>query len=88
MAKKDIYGVYAELVDPEELLDYHEVIKHTMDFATVRNKLASGRYSTLAQLESDVFLICSNAMQYNALDSVYYKQFLVVLVALAGLSGL
>ncbi|KAK3025557.1 hypothetical protein RJ639_041035 [Escallonia herrerae] len=74
LQKKDIYGVYAEPVDPEELPDYHEVIKHPMDFATVRNKLASGRYSTLAQLESDVFLICSNAMQYNAPDTVYYKQ--------------
>ncbi|KAK3027925.1 hypothetical protein RJ639_039392 [Escallonia herrerae] len=129
LQKKDIYGVYAEPVDPEELPDYHEVIKHPMDFATVRNKLASGRYSTLAQMEaisslgcygidvvglssnlempswfhlilrsvdqnwvsvavvqraipvvalkpghSDVVLICSNAMQYNAPDTVYYKQ--------------
>ncbi|KAK3038330.1 hypothetical protein RJ639_031426 [Escallonia herrerae] len=71
---KDIYGVYAEPVDREELPNYHEVIKHPMDFATVGNNLASGRYSTLAQLESDVFLICSNAMQYNVLDTVYYKR--------------
>ncbi|KAK3043105.1 hypothetical protein RJ639_001220 [Escallonia herrerae] len=82
LQKKDIYGVYAEPVDPEELPDYHEVIKHPMDFATVGNNLANGSYSTLAQLEywgcsiklSDVFLICSNAMQYNVPDIVYYKQ--------------
>ncbi|KAL0443361.1 UNVERIFIED_CONTAM: hypothetical protein Slati_2058800 [Sesamum latifolium] len=41
LQKKDIYGVYAEPVDPEE---------------------------------SDVFLICSNAMQYNAPDTIYHKQ--------------
>ncbi|KAL0362282.1 UNVERIFIED_CONTAM: hypothetical protein Scaly_1183400 [Sesamum calycinum] len=41
LQKKDIYGVYAEPVDPEE---------------------------------GDVFLICSNAMQYNAPDTIYYKQ--------------
>ncbi|GFZ04931.1 DNA-binding bromodomain-containing protein [Actinidia rufa] len=74
LQKKDIYGVYAEPVDPEELPDYHDVIEHPMDFATVRKKLGNGLYSTLEQLESDVFLICTNAMQYNAPDTIYYKQ--------------
>ncbi|GLT67363.1 hypothetical protein SLA2020_396780 [Shorea laevis] len=74
LQKKDTYGVYAEPVDPEELPDYHDVIEHPMDFATVRKKLGNGSYSTFEQFESDVFLICSNAMQYNASDTVYYKQ--------------
>ncbi|CAH9052550.1 unnamed protein product [Cuscuta epithymum] len=74
LQKKDIYGVYAEPVDPEELPDYHDVIEHPMDFSTVRNKLGNGSYATLEQFESDVFLICSNAMQYNASDTIYYKQ--------------
>ncbi|KAG8492679.1 hypothetical protein CXB51_010334 [Gossypium anomalum] len=74
LQKKDTYGVYAEPVDPEELPDYHDVIEHPMDFATVRKKLANGSYSALEQFESDVFLICSNAMQYNAPDTVYHKQ--------------
>ncbi|PSR96275.1 Bromodomain-containing protein [Actinidia chinensis var. chinensis] len=73
LQKKDTYGVYAEPVDPEELPDYHDVIEHPMDFATVRKKLRNGSYSTLEQFESDVFLICSNAMQYNAPDTIYYK---------------
>ncbi|XVF77410.1 hypothetical protein PTKIN_Ptkin14bG0040700 [Pterospermum kingtungense] len=72
--RKDTYGVYAEPVDPEELPDYHDVIEHPMDFATVRKKLGNGSYSTLEQFESDVFLICSNAMQYNAPDTIYHKQ--------------
>jgi bromodomain-containing protein 7/9 len=74
LQKKDIYGVYAEPVDPEELPDYHDMIEHPMDFSTVRKKLANGSYSTLEELESDVLLICSNAMQYNSSDTVYYKQ--------------
>ncbi|KAI9187143.1 hypothetical protein LWI28_024911 [Acer negundo] len=74
LQKKDTYGVYAEPVDPEELPDYHEVIEHPMDFATVRKKLGNESYTTLDQFESDVFLICSNAMQYNASDTVYHKQ--------------
>ncbi|KAI3456916.1 hypothetical protein Pfo_013579 [Paulownia fortunei] len=74
LQKKDTYGVYAEPVDPEELPDYHAVIKHPMDFATVRSKLGNGSYATLEQFERDVFLICSNAMQYNAPDTIYHKQ--------------
>ncbi|KAL7186565.1 hypothetical protein ACSBR2_028322 [Camellia fascicularis] len=74
LQKKDIYGVYAEPVDPEELPDYHDVIKHPMDFGTVRKKLGNGSYSTLEQFESDVFLICTNAMKYNAPDTIYHKQ--------------
>ncbi|KAJ8532562.1 hypothetical protein K7X08_012485 [Anisodus acutangulus] len=74
LQKKDIYGVYADPVDPEELPDYHEVIENPMDFATVRNKLGNGSYATLEQFESDIFLICSNAMQYNASDTIYHKQ--------------
>lgn len=74
LQKKDIYGVYAEPADPEELPDYHDVIEHPMDFATVRSNLANGSYATLEQFEGDVFLICSNAMLYNAPDTIYYKQ--------------
>ncbi|GAA0141519.1 chromatin/chromatin-binding, or -regulatory protein [Lithospermum erythrorhizon] len=74
LQKKDIYGVYAEPVDPEELPDYHEIIEHPMDFSTIRSRLANGSYSTLDQLESDVFLLCSNAMQYNEADTIYHKQ--------------
>ncbi|KAK1279256.1 Transcription factor GTE12 [Acorus gramineus] len=74
LQKKDIYGVYAEPVDPEELPDYYDVIEHPMDFGTVRRNLNRSAYSNLEQLESDVFLICTNAMQYNAPHTIYFKQ--------------
>ncbi|KAI3441154.1 uncharacterized protein J3R85_002387, partial [Psidium guajava] len=74
LQKKDTYGVFSEPVDPKELPDYHEVIEHPMDFGTVRKKLASGTYANLEQFEKDVFLICSNAMQYNAPDTIYFRQ--------------
>ncbi|KAJ6802249.1 bromodomain-containing protein-like isoform X2 [Iris pallida] len=72
--KKDTYSVFSEPVDPDELPDYHDIIQHPMDFATVRNKLSSGAYACLEQFESDVFLISSNAMHYNAPDTIYYRQ--------------
>ncbi|KAJ8540875.1 hypothetical protein K7X08_001691 [Anisodus acutangulus] len=46
-----------------------------MDFGTIRKKLdGGGLYSHLEELEADVYLICSNAMQYNSADTVYYRQ--------------
>ncbi|XP_022136088.1 uncharacterized protein LOC111007867 isoform X2 [Momordica charantia] len=74
LQKKDIYGVFSEPVDPNELPDYHEIIEHPMDFGTVREKLASGAYANLEQFEKDVLLISSNAMQYNAPDTIYFRQ--------------
>ncbi|KAG5542608.1 hypothetical protein RHGRI_022212 [Rhododendron griersonianum] len=74
LQKKDTYGVFSEPVDPDELPDYHEIIDHPMDFQTVRKKLDEDRYSNLEEFEADVFLICSNAMEYNASDTVYFRQ--------------
>ncbi|KAK6138823.1 hypothetical protein DH2020_027435 [Rehmannia glutinosa] len=74
LQKKDSYGVFSEPVDINELPDYFEVIERPMDFGTLRKKLDGGAYKSLEELEADVFLICSNAMQYNAPDTVYYRQ--------------
>ncbi|KAI9113206.1 hypothetical protein K1719_015731 [Acacia pycnantha] len=74
LQKKDSHGVFSEPVDPEELPDYHDIIEHPMDFSTVRKKLDGGVYNNLEQFEKDVLLICSNAMQYNAADTIYHRQ--------------
>ncbi|KAL2538097.1 DNA-binding bromodomain-containing protein [Forsythia ovata] len=74
LQKKDTHGVFSEPVDPDELPDYHEIIEHPMDFGTVRKKLDDGVYKNLEDLEADVLLICSNAMQYNAPDTIYFRQ--------------
>ncbi|CAL1355327.1 unnamed protein product [Linum trigynum] len=74
LQKKDTYGVFSDPVDTEELPDYLDIIDHPMDFSTVRKKLDGGEYSNLEQFEGDIFLICSNAMQYNSSDTVYYRQ--------------
>ncbi|KAL1814975.1 hypothetical protein ACET3Z_017549 [Daucus carota] len=74
LQKKDTYGVFSEPVDPNELPDYHEIIKNPMDFGTLRRKLDVGSYLNLEQMEADVLLICSNAMQYNSSDTVYFRQ--------------
>ncbi|KAL3617735.1 hypothetical protein CASFOL_038056 [Castilleja foliolosa] len=74
LQKKDTYGAFSEPVDLDELPDYYEVIEQPMDFFTVRDKLDSGAYKSLQEFEADVYLICSNAMEYNAPGTVYYRQ--------------
>jgi len=74
LQKKDTYEVFAEPVDPEEVPDYYDFIKNPMDFSTIRKKLAKGVYASLEQFEKDVFLICSNAMNYNAVGTIYYRK--------------
>ncbi|KAM0061926.1 putative chromatin remodeler Bromodomain family [Helianthus debilis subsp. tardiflorus] len=51
---KDTHVDFSEPVDLNELPDYHDIIKHPMDFGTVRSKLIGGLYSNLEELESDV----------------------------------
>ncbi|KAL8211544.1 hypothetical protein R6Q57_005981 [Mikania cordata] len=74
LQKKDTHAVFSDPVDLNELPDYLEIIKHPMDFGTVRSKLDEGFYSNLEELEADVYLICSNAMQYNSSDTVFFRQ--------------
>ncbi|CAM6041177.1 unnamed protein product [Sphagnum compactum] len=74
LKKKDTYGVFSEPVDSSLVPDYYEVIKEPMDFGTMCKKINKGVYVTLNLFEKDVLLICSNAMRYNAPDTVYYKQ--------------
>ncbi|CAH1430956.1 unnamed protein product [Lactuca virosa] len=74
LQKKDTHAVFSEPVDPDELPDYHEIIEQPMDFSTVRSKLNKGLYANLEELETDVFLICSNAMQYNPSDTIFFRQ--------------
>ncbi|GMJ14006.1 global transcription factor group E8 [Hibiscus trionum] len=45
--------------------DYLTVIKHPMDFGTVKKKMASGKYASPFDFAADVRLTLSNAMTYN-----------------------
>ncbi|KAF5943193.1 hypothetical protein HYC85_020835 [Camellia sinensis] len=78
LQKKDTYGAFSEPADPNEslcsFLITMKLLQRPMDFRTVRKKLEEGRYSNLDEFQADVFLICSNAMLYNASDTVYFRQ--------------
>lgn len=45
--------------------DYYNVIKHPMDFGTIKKKLLSGQYSNPMGFAADVRLTFNNAITYN-----------------------
>ena len=76
LLKKDSDGFFHYPVDAEALglFDYHEIIKIPMDFATISNKLTTGKYNRVADTTSslvnasffqDLNQIFTNAYAYN-----------------------
>ncbi|KAK9069877.1 hypothetical protein SSX86_010273 [Deinandra increscens subsp. villosa] len=67
LMKHDFGWVFNVPVDIEKLKipDYYTVIKHPMDFGTVKKNLNSGKYVDPWGFVADVRLTFSNAMTYN-----------------------
>ncbi|PIA13110.1 Bromodomain-containing protein, partial [Coemansia reversa NRRL 1564] len=60
-------------VTEDEAPDYFNVIKHPMDFATVRQKLLDGHYREVDAFAADLMLVLSNCMTYNTPDTYYFQ---------------
>ncbi|KAK2707515.1 bromodomain adjacent to zinc finger domain protein 1A-like [Artemia franciscana] len=60
-------------VKKSEAPDYHEIIKHPMDLATLRRKLYDQRYKTNADVLSDIVLLLDNCERYNVESADEYK---------------
>lgn len=61
-----------------QLPDYHEVIDNPMDFTTVRNKLQTGSYATLEQLEVNLFNLSSSFCLFLCVEQGKRHQFSVL----------
>ncbi|XP_021114237.1 bromodomain-containing protein 9 isoform X8 [Heterocephalus glaber] len=49
------------------------IIKHPMDFGTMKDKIIANEYKSVTEFKADFKLMCDNAMTYNRPDTVYYK---------------
>ncbi|XP_011041752.1 PREDICTED: PH-interacting protein-like [Populus euphratica] len=74
LQRRDTQEIFAQPVDPDEVVGYYDIIKEPMDFGTIRAKLQEGMYTSLDQFQRDVFLISSNAMKFNSSTTVYYSE--------------
>lgn len=70
---KDIQEIFREPVDTDEVPDYTEIVKHPMDLGTMRQKLKSGFYTSIEDLEADFALMISNCLAYNNKDTMFYR---------------
>ena len=50
--------------------DYFDIIKHPMDFSTIRNKFNRFEYNDVGEVLHDVRLIFTNCLTYNLPSSI------------------
>ncbi|TSK20185.1 Bromodomain-containing protein 9 [Bagarius yarrelli] len=73
LQRKDAHGFFAFPVTDAIAPGYSSIIKHPMDFSTMKEKIAMNEYKTVTEFKADFKLMCDNAMVYNRPETVYYK---------------
>ncbi|KAJ8415828.1 hypothetical protein AAFF_G00403850 [Aldrovandia affinis] len=73
LQRKDPHGFFAWPVTDAIAPGYSVIIKHPMDFSTMKDKITSNEYKTVTEFKADFKLMCDNAMMYNRPETVYYK---------------
>ncbi|XP_052002757.1 bromodomain-containing protein 9 isoform X3 [Xyrauchen texanus] len=73
LQRKDQHGFFAFPVTEAIAPGYSTIIKHPMDFSTMKDKIAANEYKTITEFKADFKLMCDNAMVYNRPETVYYK---------------
>uniref|UniRef100_A0A3B4X9U7 Bromodomain and PHD finger containing 3 n=1 Tax=Seriola lalandi dorsalis TaxID=1841481 RepID=A0A3B4X9U7_SERLL len=73
LQEKDTAQIFAQPVNIKEVPDYLEFISQPMDFSTIRVKLESHAYRSVAELEADFNLMVSNCLLYNGKDTVFHR---------------
>ncbi|XP_030301795.1 bromodomain-containing protein 9 isoform X7 [Calypte anna] len=73
LQRKDPHGFFAFPVTDAIAPGYSMIIKHPMDFGTMKDKISANEYKSVTEFKADFKLMCDNAMTYNRPDTVYYK---------------
>ncbi|MEQ2280131.1 Bromodomain-containing protein 9 [Ameca splendens] len=73
LQRKDPHGFFAFPVTDAIAPGYSSIIKHPMDFSTMKDKIRSNEYNTVTEFKADFKLMCDNATVYNRPETVYYK---------------
>ncbi|XP_068999036.1 bromodomain-containing protein 9 isoform X2 [Embiotoca jacksoni] len=73
LQRKDPHGFFSFPVTDAIAPGYSVIIKHPMDFSTMKDKIRNNDYNTVTEFKADFKLMCDNAMVYNRPETVYYK---------------
>ncbi|XP_078735581.1 bromodomain-containing protein 9-like [Lampetra fluviatilis] len=73
LQRRDPHGFFALPVTDMIAPGYSMIIKHPMDFSSMKDKIERNAYQSLTEFKGDFKLMCDNAMTYNRPETVYYK---------------
>ncbi|XP_053288998.1 bromodomain-containing protein 9 isoform X1 [Pleuronectes platessa] len=73
LQRKDPHGFFSFPVTDAIAPGYSTIIKHPMDFSSIKDKILNNEYNTVTEFKGDFKLMCDNAMVYNRPETVYYK---------------
>lgn len=73
LEKRDPQQFFAWPVTDNIAPGYSAIITQPMDLSTMKQKIDDNMYGNLQDFIADFKLMCTNAMQYNHVDTVYYK---------------
>lgn len=73
IGSRDVKEIFHCPVDPEEVPDYHSMIKEPMDLSTMMEKVHRLEYESVESLEADFDLMIQNCLLYNDKETIYYK---------------
>ncbi|CCW60154.1 unnamed protein product [Phytomonas sp. EM1] len=69
----DTLSMFHHPVSTTEVPNYHDVIKNPMDLSTIKAKIEKGAYKQDSDVETDVALMLTNALQFNEKGTVWYN---------------
>jgi hypothetical protein len=73
IARLPIARSFAEPVNPAEIPQYSQTIKHPMWLQLVLERIRGGQYQTVEQWKQEMNLIWRNAKLFNTDDTIYYR---------------
>lgn len=73
LEKRDPQQFFAWPVTDNIAPGYSHIINKPMDFSTMKQKIDDNLYLVLQDFINDFRLMCTNAMEYNHVDTIYYK---------------
>ncbi|KAM9302440.1 bromodomain-containing protein 7 [Gastrophryne carolinensis] len=73
LQRKDPSSFFAFPVTDFIAPGYSVIIKHPMDFSTMKEKIKNNEYESIEELKENFKQICHNAIIYNKPGTIYYK---------------
>ncbi|KAM5138889.1 bromodomain-containing protein 7 isoform 2-T2 [Mantella aurantiaca] len=73
LQRKDPSSFFAFPVTDFIAPGYSMIIKHPMDFSTIKEKIKNNTYESIEELKENFKQICHNAMIYNKPGTIYFK---------------